>query len=84
MRVNIQRRGDGLYYHKAGKWTPSASKAHDFGNTFKAITFCMERDMSKVMVVLKHPDPRCDIFLPAHEIPPFFMPFPLNASARLS
>jgi hypothetical protein len=74
MRVIIQRKGDGFFYRKPGEWTPLLNQSHDFKNSLDAILFCMEKQLSKVQVVLKDESSCGDVFLPAHEIPPFFMP----------
>jgi hypothetical protein len=78
MRVLIRRKVDGFYRTRAGVWTPWLAQAQDFKSSLSAILFCMEHELSQVQVVLKSAVVWEDVYLPAHEIPHFYMPCSSN------
>jgi hypothetical protein len=64
MRILLQKKDSGEYFHDVGVWTREPAEAMDFLSSMKAIEFCVTNKVSRVQIVLKFEDQHCDIVLP--------------------
>lgn len=64
MRILLQKKESGEYFRDVGIWTRNPDEAMDFLSSMKAIDFCVKNKVSRVQIVLKFDEQRCDIVLP--------------------
>jgi len=65
MKVLIQNPLTLSYLETKDKWTADADAAWNFKESRTAVQFCAEHDMLDYEVVLKFPDERYDVHMPA-------------------
>ena len=65
MKVLIQNPLTLSYFRAERKWTADPGEAWDFKDSRNAVRFCAEHNMLDHEVVLKFPDERYDVHMPA-------------------
>ena len=65
MKVLIQNPLTLSYYENDHKWTANPEGAMDFKNTRNAASYCSEHDLLDMEIVLKFPQDRYDVHVPA-------------------
>ena len=65
MKVLIQNPMTLSYLAGDSKWTRRSEEAVDFSESRKAAAFCFEHRLLDMQIVLKFPDPRYDVQMPA-------------------
>jgi hypothetical protein len=65
MKVLIQNPMTLSYFQAEQKWTANPGEAWDFKDSRNAVRFCAEHDMLGNEIVLKFPDERYDVHMPA-------------------
>lgn len=65
MKIVLQHKATRFYLAKDDKWTANIVDARDFGTSLKALDFARRADLRQIHIVLKFPDPKYDIILPA-------------------
>jgi len=65
MKVLIQNPLTLSYFRAERKWTADPGEAWDFKDSRNAARFCAEHDMLGHEIVLKFPDARYDVHMPA-------------------
>jgi hypothetical protein len=64
MRILLQQKETGLYFHDIESWTGDTSLALDFLSSTSAIDFCVTNKLKGVQLVLKFDEHQYDIVLP--------------------
>ena len=72
MKILLQHPRSLQYVQTIDTWTKSATEAHDFFHTQKAIDFAREYNLSDVYVTVKFPggDPDVSVLLSAQSLTP--------------
>lgn len=70
MKVLIQNPTTLSYFRAEQKWTADPGEAWDFKDSRNAVRFCAEHDMLGHEIVLKFPDERYDVHMPARAAAP--------------
>ena len=65
MKVLIQNPMTLSYFEADHKWTADPDQARNFNDSRNAVRFCSERGMLDYEIVLKFPDDRYDVHMPA-------------------
>ena len=65
MKVLIQNPTTLSYFRAEQKWTADPGEAWDFKDSRNAVLFCAEHNMLGHEIVLKFPDERYDVHMPA-------------------
>ena len=65
MKVLIQNPMTLSYIEEEHKWTPYAERARDFRDSRNAVRFCSDNDLLDMEIVLKFPQDRYDVHMPA-------------------
>jgi hypothetical protein len=65
MKVLIQNPLTLSYFRAERKWTADPGEAWDFKDSRNAARYCAENDMLGLEIVLKFPDERYDVHMPA-------------------
>lgn len=64
MRILLQQIDTGLYFKDIASWAKNSEEAMDFVSSTAAIEFCAANKLSRVHIVLKFQEEKCDIVLP--------------------
>lgn len=65
MKVLIQNPLTLSYFQAHHKWTADPDEAWNFNDSRNAVKYCAEHDMLDYEIVLKFPDDRYDVHMPA-------------------
>ena len=60
MRVIVQDTSNNLFYQGGEGWGKDALTAHDFGNSFAAMEFCIQKEIRSGQVVVCSGNSRCE------------------------
>lgn len=86
MKVLIQNPLTLSYFANDTKWTSDPDEAADFRDSRNAVRYCAQHGMLDLEIVLKFPDDRYDVHMPAWAAAPQHTPAhraPLTVSGHL-
>jgi hypothetical protein len=83
MKVLIQNPLTLSYFRAERKWTADPGEAWDFKDSRNAVRFCAEHNMLDHEIVLKFPDERYDVHMPAWAAAPQRMERATTESRRI-
>lgn len=64
MRIVLQQKATGEYFHDIGSWTRDSAEAMDFLSSTAAIEFCQVNRLTDLQLVLKFEEHKYDIVIP--------------------
>ena len=67
MKVLVQNPITSQFYQDPEHWTSEHKKALVFEDSYSAMQFCLEHELSDMQVVLKFPDEQYDLSMPVNE-----------------